>query len=251
MQPVSEGTAKRFANEFCYGRKGYTLEELRQLFADYAAQTPDIDSGMLPKKVDFFCACLNSLSPGQQRQFLYDLCDNPPPASHILPSDEKRLQLLKYLVQADGVSPLAVELSSLTLNATRDQWFTAASRISQSPSSAVTAARTLLETTCKTILKERKQTSDQSGNLQKLFKKTTDELKIKTTNVAGQSTYQIINGLVQCVNGISNLSNISGDRHGLAGGNKITDHSLASLVVHAAGTLSLFLVYVHRFSLRT
>jgi hypothetical protein len=215
MQPVSEGITKRFSQAFCYGRRGYSLEDLRQLFPSYGMQVPDLDLGMPPAKVAFFCTCLSSLSPGQQRQFLYDLCDSPPAASHALPSEEERLQLLRQLAQADGISPLGVQLSSLTVHAARQQWFTAASRVSDSPSSAMTAARALLETTCKTVLNERGQNPDESGKLDRLFKQTAQELGIRATGGAGQATYQVINGLVQCVNGIAAVSNLGGDRHGL------------------------------------
>lgn len=251
MQSVSEGIAKRFAQAFCYGKKGYSLEDLRHLFPSYGMQVPDLDLGMLPAKVAFFCTCLSSLSPGQQRQFLYDLCDSPPPASHALPSEGDRVQLLRQLAQADGVSPLGVELSSLTLHAARQQWFTAASRIADSPSSSLTAARTLLESTCKTILNERGKDPNGSGKLDRLFKQTTQALGIRATEGAGQAAYQVINGLVQCVNGLAAVSNLGGDRHGLVGGERITDHSLAALVVHAAGTVSLFIIQVHRSGLRT
>lgn len=250
MQPVTEGTAKRFAQAFCYGRRGYSLEDLRRLFPTYGMQVPDIELGMPPAKVAFFCTCLSSLSPGQQRQLLYDLCDSPPPASHALPPEEDRLRLLRELAQADGISPLGVQLSSLTAHATRQQWFTAASRLSDSPASAVTAARALVETTCKTVLTERGQDPDKRGRLDRLFKQTAHELGIRATDGGGQAVYQLINGLVQAVNGLAAVSNLAGDRHGLTAGEKITDHSLAALAVHAAGTVSLFIVQVHRAGLR-
>jgi hypothetical protein len=50
---------------------------------------------------------------------------------------------------------------------------------------------------------------------------------------------------VQVVNGIAGLSNQAGDRHGLPEGARISDHSMAGLAVHAAGTVSLFLVRIH------
>jgi len=87
--------------------------------------------------------------------------------------------------------------------------------------------------------------------LDRLFKQTTESLGIKSSEGAAQGTYQVVNGLVQCVNGLAAVSNLGGDRHGLVGGATITDHSLAGLVVHAAGTVSLFIVQTHRSNLRT
>ena len=188
MKSVSDGMAKRFAQAFCYGRNGYSLEELRRLFPPYGAQVPDLDLGMPPAKVPFFQCCLGSLSPEQQRQFLYDLCDNPPPASYALPSETERLDLLRQLVQADGISPLGVQLSSLTLRATREEWFTAASRLPTSPASCVTAARTLLEVTCKTIVHERNKIPDRSGNLDRLYKQFRYSESRPTRAIARQHT---------------------------------------------------------------
>jgi hypothetical protein len=56
----------------------------------------------------------------------------------------------------------------------------------------------------------------------------------------------VLNGLAQVVNGLAALSNQAGDRHGLPEGARISDHSMAGLAVHAAGTISLFLVKAHR-----
>ena len=58
------------------------------------------------------------------------------------------------------------------------------------------------------------------------------------------------NGLSQVIDGLAGLSNRGGDRHGLAGGLRITDRSVAALAIHAAGTVSLFLVQTHRGNLR-
>lgn len=245
MQSVPQGLAQRFALSFCAGRSGFSLDELRGLFPEYGAQVPVADNRVLSKP-DYFCTCLFSLSPGQQRQFLYDLCDSPPPCARQLPSAAERAELLRQLAQADGISPLGVELSSLSLRGVREKWFTAAERVASSPASAVTAARTLLEATCKTVLVERDEVPDSTGDLKRLFKQTVVRLGIDPRSGAGQATFQVSGGLAGCVDGLAGLSNLAGDRHGLSGGKTITDHALSGLAVHAAGTISLLLVQVHR-----
>src|SRR5437867_1498767 len=64
----------------------------------------------------------------------------------------------------EATSRAADGLSQVTLRAVRNQWFTAASRLPHSASSAITAARALLESTCQTILLERGETPDTSGD---------------------------------------------------------------------------------------
>lgn len=250
MQPVPEAIVNRFASSFCYGRKGYSLRELEKVFAGYQLHVPSVDPATPPTKNAYFSQCLYSMSPENQRQFLYDLCDDPPPATGPLPSADERRELLMFLAQADGVSPMGLELSSLTLRGVRNGWFTAASRLASSASSAITAARALLETTCKTILHERGEAPDSSGDLGRLYKQARQALGLEPTSGVPQSVHQILNGLTQVVGGLASLSNLAGDRHGLRGGERITNYALAGLAVHAAGVVSLFLVQVHRASAR-
>jgi hypothetical protein len=246
MRPVSIAIVARFADAFCYGRSGYSLRELHDLFVQYQVDVPALDSGVSPTKGSYFHSCIAAMTPENQRQFLYDLCDDPPPATGPLPGEDARRGLLSILAAADGLSPLADGLSQVTLRAVRNQWFTAASRLPHSASSAITAARALLESTCQTILVEHGEAPDTSGDLGRLYNQTRKALQIEASAGVPQALHQLLSGLVQVVNGLAALSNQAGDRHGLPEGARISDHSMASLAVHAAGTVSLFLVRAHR-----
>jgi hypothetical protein len=57
--------------------------------------------------------------------------------------------------------------------------------------------------------------------------------------------------MTQIIDALASISNLSGDRHGLAGGERISDTALASMAVHSAGNVSLFLARVHRQLTRT
>lgn len=250
MRPVSTAVVARFADAFCYGRSGYSLRELHDLFVQYQVDVPALDSSVASTKGSYFHTCVAAMTSENQRQFLYDLCDDPAPATGPLPDEATRRSLLSLLAAADGVSPLADNLSQITVRAVRNQWFTAASRLPDSASSAITAARALLESTCQTILVERGETPDTSGDLGRLYNQTRRALQIEASAGIPQALHQLLNGLVQVVNGLAGLSNQAGDRHGLPEGARISDHSMASLAVHAAGTVSLFLVRAHRSSRR-
>ena len=237
---------ERFAESFCFGRAGFSREEIPEYFIKYQGDVPTIHSQIGASKTSVFIACVAALTPSNQRLALYDLCDNPPLSKHPMPSVSVRHELLTTLVQADGGSPLGVELSSMTIRGIREQWLTAASRIPLSPPAAITAARSLVETTCKTILAEHGQKDQSAGDLAALYKHVRDVLGIDPKKGASQNVHQITSGLSQVIDGLAGLSNKAGDRHGLEGGEKIQDISFASLAVHAAGTVALFLTRVHR-----
>ena len=120
MQPVPTSVVERFAGAFCYGRQGYSLRELEDLFVRYQVDVPCVNPGMPPTKGVYFNQCVGAMTPETQRQFLYDLCDDPPPATRQLPALEERLTLLRALAGADGMSPLGVDLSGLSMHGVRD-----------------------------------------------------------------------------------------------------------------------------------
>lgn len=247
MKPVDQSVIQRFAEAFSRGRTGFSIEQIPEYFATYQGSVPDLCSyTVTPTKSAIFADCVRALTPDNQRLALYDLCDNPPASRHPMPGPATRKELLALLVQADGRSPIGVELSGLTLTGLRQQWMTAASRVPSSAAGAITAARTLLESTCKTVLTELGEVPDTSGDLGKLYKQVRLKLGIDPKHGASQSVHQIVRGLNQAVDGLAALSNCAGDRHGLAGGNKITELSFASLAVHAAGSVCVFLIRVHK-----
>lgn len=247
MKPLSKDTAYRFAEVFAYQKKGFALDKITPFFEQYQYGLPTPTSLYTgARKGDHFVACVMALTPTNQRYALYDLCDHPPRMKGSGPDKRTRRGLLRMLVQADGISPLSIDLSGISLRGVRDDWFIAASRITNSPAAAVTAARTLLEATCKTILVECGEFPDSSGDLGRLFKQARKALGIEAAAGATQSVNQLCGGLSAAIDGLASISNQAGDRHGLVGGNEIRDQSLASLTVHAAGTVSLFLLQTLR-----
>lgn len=243
MRPIDIHTANAFASEFAIKRKGFALKEITPFFESYQPGMPVAADGMgTPLKSDHFTTCVMALTPQNQRYSLHDLCCAPPAMKGAVPDEPVRLRLLKMLTQADGTSPLAVTLSRVSVAGVRDDWFVAASRLAQSPSAAVTAARTLLEATCKTVLTELGETPDASGDLKRLVKQARKALRIEKQPSAAQSVVQLCTGLTSVVDGLAGMSNQAGDRHGLAAtDDELSSSSLAGLAVHSAGTLSLFL----------
>ncbi len=55
---------------------------------------------------------------------------------------------------------------------------------------------------------------------------------------------------LKVIEGTAAISNAAGDRHGLAEGERITELSIASLCVHSAGSVGLFLTRAYKDMLR-
>lgn len=245
MHPLPKQTIERFAQEFSYRDKGFTLKQINPYFERYQTGLPVPGfNGILPKKGDHFVEVVSSMHPRNQRIALIDLCSNPPKIKNC-PSESIREDLLKCILQSDGTTPIAVQLSKISLSGVREQWWVASSRLPQSPSSAITAGRTLVESTCKTILEECGETPDASGDLQKLLKQVRKVLNLKTGSNIHRPVNETLSGLISFVNGLSAISNGAGDRHGNVGGLRLEDITVASLIVHAAGTAAFFLAQVH------
>ncbi len=245
MHPLPKQTVERFAQEFVYKDKGFTLKQINPYFENYQTglAAPGFD-GVVPKKGDHFVEVVLSMHPRNQRLALIDLCSNPPNIKNC-PSLSTRESLLKCILQSDGATPISDEILGISISGVREQWWVASSRLPKSPSSAITAARTLVESTCKTILEECGEIPDDSGDLQKLLKQVRDSLDLKTGHNVPKSVNEILSGLISLINGLAAISNDAGDRHGNVGGIRLEDITISSLIVHAAGIAALFLAQVH------
>ncbi len=205
---------------------------------------PAIRPTAMITKPAYFRDCVLQLPPVDQRLVLLDLCNSPPKSTHEMPAAEKRSELRSLLFQLHGTSPVGNSLSSLSLRGLRENWWKIGSRIAENPDAAITSARTLLESTCKTILVERSQVPEESGELSRLVKQTTRTLGFAEDS-QGQLIKQLVSGIMGVVGAIAGISNASGDRHGLVAGETSQDICLAECVANACGVLAVFLTRRH------
>jgi hypothetical protein len=245
MQSVPRPTLERFAEVFAYGDSGFALKEITPYFETFQPGIPPpAFDGIAPRKADHFVSVLTAMHPRNQRHSLIELCCNPPKMKKC-PDEQARKELLTALLQSDGKTPLAVDLSQVSLSGVREQWWVATSRLTLTAASAITAARSLLESTCKTILTECSETPDGSGDLQRLFNQTRDALDLKTGQDVPRPVNEILSGFISVTNGLAAISNNAGDRHGQIAGARLEDITIASLCVHSAGVTALFLAQTH------
>ncbi len=240
MLPIPENIIQAFAEVFASGRNGLSLAEIGEFFKPYQTSVPSsVGTPGLTKPI-YFQQCVLSLTPADQRLAFLDLCNAPPQSRHPMPSKQVRIGLRDSLFQVYGRSPVGRSLSSLTLDGVRENWWKIGSRIAANPDAAMTAARTLLESTCKTILDEMGEAPDETGDLARLVKRTIRVLGL-TEQQQDQPTKQLISGLMSMISGVAGISNAAGDRHGQVGGSTLRDVCLAEFVAHACGSIAVFI----------
>jgi len=109
------------------------------------------------------------------------------------------------------------------------------------PADAITAARALVETACKTVLEELGIEIDERDDLPSLYKKTALSLKVDVTQY--DIVYrQILQGLTGTVNGLAGLRNKLGDAHGPRPRAVRPQPRHARMAAGAAMTVATFLI---------
>lgn len=119
----------------------------------------------------------------------------------------------------------------------REKWEKALHRRIADPSGAITAARSLLETTLKWIIEQRG--GKPTENNKELFNRAIDALGIE---VKGKPIEKTINGLNTIIWGIGEMRNNHGDAHGAASNSTPPTVSEAGFCVNLAGAAALFLL---------
>jgi hypothetical protein len=145
------------------------------------------------------------------------------PSSPVQPSDEQLL-------------------SRLSAEAVQAVWQRALERRVSDPEGAITSARALLETVCKHILDDFSVAYDESADLPKLYRLTSDALNIAPSQHTEQVFKQILGGCTSVVEGLGALRNRLGDAHGGGRSRVKPAPRHAQLAVNLAGSMTSFLV---------
>lgn len=124
------------------------------------------------------------------------------------------------------------------------------SAVENDPGLAIGTAKELVETICKTILKERNIAITGKEDLPKLVKETAKELKLTPSDIpddakASESIKRLLSNLATITNGVAELRNSYGTGHGKDAKSKGLRPRHAKLAVGAASTLAIFLVETH------
>lgn len=121
-------------------------------------------------------------------------------------------------------------------------WQRALERRKEDPEGAITSARTLLESVCKTILDEAGKEYPDNTDLPKLYSLTAELLNLAPKQHSEKVFKQILGGCQTVVEGLGAIRNKLGDAHGQ--GKRPVKPALrhAELAVNLAGTMATFLI---------
>lgn len=116
------------------------------------------------------------------------------------------------------------------------------------PEDAVTAACSMVESVCRSILNELGEPLPRKKDVQSLYNALKKPLGLSPdrsdipTPIAGD-VRQVLSGLITVTAGIGSLRTHGGDAHGRErGSTRLVDERIARLSIHAASTLALFLI---------
>jgi hypothetical protein len=126
-----------------------------------------------------------------------------------------------------------------------EAWSRALDRRDTNPDGAITTARTLLESTLKTILDDRGVEYKADADLPQLYKAAAKELNLSAGEHTEQAFKQILGGCNSVVVGLGSLRNKAGDAHGAGRKRYKPAPRHATLAVNLAGSMALFLIETH------
>jgi hypothetical protein len=125
-------------------------------------------------------------------------------------------------------------------------WIKALERRVDDPDGAITAARTLLETVCKSILDKKGDGAYGEGDdLPKLYFKTAEYLNLAPSQHTEETFKAILGSCQNVVNSLGTLRNRIGDAHGQGRRPIRPSQRHAALAVNLAGAMATFLVQTH------
>lgn len=121
-------------------------------------------------------------------------------------------------------------------------WEKAIEHRMEDPEAAITAARTLLESVCKNVLDDLGVAYEDSFNLPKLYKITTEQLNLAPSQYTEKVFKQILGGCQAVVEGLGSVRNKLSDAHGKGRKPVKPSPRHAELAVNLAGTMATFLI---------
>jgi hypothetical protein len=127
---------------------------------------------------------------------------------------EKLLSGLESFESAPLDELLGDPLANLDSAAVEAAWAKALEQRTTDPEGAITAARTLLESVCKTVLDDADEPYGGHEDLPKLYRKAAKSLTLGPGEYSNEQIRRILGGATSVVEGIGGLRNQHGDAHG-------------------------------------
>lgn len=148
-------------------------------------------------------------------------------------------QLEKSTPHFDLVATNLENLDSAHIN---ELWTKAIERCVEDPEGAITAARSLLESVCKSILEDLGIGIDEKWDLPKLYNKVAEQLNLGPSQHTEEVFRQILGGCKSVVEGLGGLRNKLGDAHGKGKAPVRPSKRHAELATNLSGSMVAFLI---------
>lgn len=139
-------------------------------------------------------------------------------------------------------------LDKLDATHIQDAWSHALERKIDDPEGAITAARTLLESVCKSLLDEMQIEYPENSDLPQLYKLVAEQINLAPSQHSERIFKQILGGCQTVVEGLGTIRNRLGDAHGQGRQAIRPAPRHAELAVNLAGAMSIFLVHTWEFN---
>ena len=165
-------------------------------------------------------------------------------SGHPIFAARETVAAMPALEAAKGIS------QSLTADHLNQQITRMEAAIHSDPALSIGTAKELIETCCKTILRERDKAIDDGWDLPRLVHKTLEQLNLTPNQVpnaleARESIRKTLGNLAQVAQGAAELRNLYGTGHGKDATTPPPPPHHARLAVGAASTLVVFLFETH------
>jgi hypothetical protein len=238
---------QQLLNESFAGSTGWSGRQIVDFFGHHSLKVPVYEAFPSDSRKQILEHCLSLFSLKDQKRLIAEMVDTDFVGWQGRPSDQNLAKLRDWL----GPGPKALPVfeghaKRVDWPKVRAAWQKACARLGEDPGGAITASRTLLESTCFHILEERGVAIKPDGDLPKLYSVTARALQVTPAEATDEGQRQILQGCNSIMQGLARLRNTLGDAHGSTASGKPVRTADAMLAVNAAGTLASFLVELHR-----
>ncbi|MFW6116458.1 MAG: abortive infection family protein [bacterium] len=160
------------------------------------------------------------------------------------------LEQAGYRLDGDKILPTANtplislqdHLQAISSQSIMADWSRMLTAAETDPADAITSARAVVESTCKSILEKLEIPYEDSWSLGRLYKETAQALELSPAGYREEVFKQILGGMFSVTHGLAAVRNAFGDAHGKGRRPVRATPRHARLAVNAAGTLAVFLL---------
>ena len=153
------------------------------------------------------------------------------------------MRIVPNVFRVSAFSKLSHKAELLELDNIQEELDRIMDNVATDPADAVTAACSLLESICRSILVQLEEPLPKKKTLPNLYKTVNNSLGLSPDQTdIDQDIHTILSNLASLIQGISTLRTHAGDAHGQEHGKVRIDGRIATLAINSASTMGVFLL---------